>query len=159
MELKFVNAKSPDFAMLAQKLDDYYFEVVGAVQEKYAECNKPHNFACLAVVYEDGQPIGCGCWKAVDPVTAELKRMYVLPEYRRKGVASGLIAALEADAAAAGIRRMILETAVDTADSIDCTYPPATGSWIITAAPPGKTIACAFIKYCEKLTRKGSVFS
>ena len=32
MELKFVNAKSPDFAMLAQKLDDYYFEVVGAVQ-------------------------------------------------------------------------------------------------------------------------------
>ena len=117
MELKFVNAKSPDFAMLAQKLDDYYFEVVGAVQNKYAECNKPHNFACLAVVYDDGQPVGCGCWKAIDPVTAELKRMYVLPEYRRKGVASMIVKAMEDHATATGCHKMILETARTTPES------------------------------------------
>lgn len=117
MELKFVNAKSPDFAMLAQKLDDYYFEVVGAVQARYAECNKPHNFACLAVVYEDDRPIACGCWKAVDPVTAELKRMYVLPEHRRKGAASLIVKAMEEHATATGCHKMILETASTTPES------------------------------------------
>ena len=82
MELKFVDAKNADFAMLAQKLDDYYFELVGDVHLRYAQYNRPENFACLAVVYAGGQPIACGAWKAIDPVTAELKRIYVLPVHR-----------------------------------------------------------------------------
>ena len=117
MKISFVPASSPDFRMLAAKLDAYYFELVGDIQNRYAEVNRPENMTALAVVYEAGEPIACGAWKRIDGITAELKRLYVLPEYRRRGAASSLIAALEADAAAAGIRRMILETAVDTADS------------------------------------------
>ena len=33
MELRFVTAKSPDFAMLTQRLDAYYFELVGDVHK------------------------------------------------------------------------------------------------------------------------------
>ena len=117
MKISFVPASSPDFRMLAAKLDAYYFELVGDIQNRYAEVNRPENMTALAVVYEAGEPIACGAWKRIDGITAELKRLYVLPEYRRRGAAGSLIAALEADAAAAGIRRMILETAVDTADS------------------------------------------
>lgn len=117
MELKFVDAKSADFAMLAQKLDEYYFELVGDVHLRYAQYNRPENFACLAVVYEDDEPVACGAWKAVDPVTAELKRIYVLPEHRRKGAATMMIRAMEENAAAAGCHRMLLETARTTADS------------------------------------------
>jgi GNAT superfamily N-acetyltransferase len=117
MNISFVAASSPDFRMLATKLDAYYFELVGDIQNRYAEVNRPENMTALAVAYEDGVPIACGAWKRIDGATAELKRLYVLPEYRRRGAASSLIAALEADAAVAGIRRMILETAVDTADS------------------------------------------
>ena len=117
MKISFVPASSPDFRMLAAKLDAYYFELVGDIQNRYAEVNRPENMTALAVVYEAGEPIACGAWKRIDGTTAELKRLYVLPVYRRRGAAGSLIAALEADAAAAGIRRMILETAVDTADS------------------------------------------
>ena len=117
MKISFVPASSPDFRMLAAKLDAYYFELVGDIQNRYAEVNRPENMTALAVIYEAGEPIACGAWKRIDGTTAELKRLYVLPVYRRRGAASSLIAALEADAAAAGIRRMILETAVDTTDS------------------------------------------
>ena len=103
--------------MLAARLDAYYFELVGDIQNRYAEVNRPENMTALAVAYEDGVPVACGAWKRIDGTTAELKRLYVLPEYRRRGAAGSLIAALEADAAAAGVRRMILETAVDTTDS------------------------------------------
>lgn len=42
--------------------------------------------------------------------TAELKRMFVLPDARGRGVAGRLLARAEADALAAGIRRVVLET-------------------------------------------------
>ena len=117
MELRLVRADSQDFRMLTQKLDEYYFELVGDVHLRYAEFNRPENFACLAVVYEEDVPIACGCWKAVDALTAELKRIYVLPEHRRKGAARMIIRAMEEDAAATGRRRMVLETAPSTTDS------------------------------------------
>ena len=103
--------------MLAAELDAYYFQLVGDIQNRYAEPNRPENMTALAVAYYEDAPIACGAWKRLDAATAELKRLYVLPRFRRRGVAKRLIAALEADAAKAGIRRMILETAVDTADS------------------------------------------
>ena len=117
MEIKIVPTDSQDYAMLAQKLDDYYFEIVGPVQARYAEVNKPHNMNAICVVYENDQPIACGAWKKIDDETAEIKRIYVLPEHRRKGAASMIVKAMEADAAKTGRHRFILETARTTADS------------------------------------------
>lgn len=117
MELRFVTAENQDYAMLAQKLDEYYFELVGDVQLRYAQANHPRNFSCLVVVYELDSPIACGCWKAVDEQTAEVKRIYVLPEHRRKGAASMIVNALEADIFKTGRRHIILETARTTPDS------------------------------------------
>ena len=117
MELQFVTAKSADFRALAAMLDAYYFELVGDIQLRYAEPNRPENMDALAVVYENGTPIACGAWKAVDRQTAELKRIYVLPEHRRRGIASRMIQQLESHAAFHGYRQMILETATTTLDS------------------------------------------
>lgn len=117
MELRFVTAENQDYAMLAQKLDEYYFELVGDVQLRYAEANHPKNFACLVVVYDADAPIACGCWKAVDEQTAEIKRIYVLPEHRRKGAATLIVNALEKNLASTGRSRIVLETARTTPDS------------------------------------------
>ena len=117
MELRFVDRKNTDFAALTKLLDEYYFELVGEVQLRYADANRPENFACLAVVYEGEQAVACGCWKNVDDTTAEIKRIYVLPEWRRKGAARLLLRELEKNAAAAGKTRAVLETAPTTEDS------------------------------------------
>ena len=56
-------------------------------------------------------------WKKIDEGTFEVKRIYIAPAFRRKGVASAVIAALEQDAAKHGFTKAILETARTTEDS------------------------------------------
>jgi putative acetyltransferase len=62
------------------------------------------------VVYHEGAPVGCGAVRALDDETAELKRMYVSPTVRGKGLGRRLVDALEAEARALGVRRLVLET-------------------------------------------------
>jgi GNAT superfamily N-acetyltransferase len=64
------------------------------------------------VAWLDGRPAGCGGWRTWhgDGDLAEIKRMYVAPEARNRGVAMALLRALEDDARAAGRKRMVLET-------------------------------------------------
>ena len=122
MDIRFVSADSSDFRGLAAALDAYYFTLVGDIQHQYAEPNRPENMSALTVVYVESEPVACGAWKAIDQDTAELKRIYVKPDHRRKGIASALIRALEAHIVSTGRRKMILETAVDTASSHNLYY-------------------------------------
>ena len=62
------------------------------------------------VVSLDGEPVGCGAMRLIDPQTGELKRMYLSPAARGRGLGRQLVAALEAEAKALGARRLILET-------------------------------------------------
>jgi GNAT superfamily N-acetyltransferase len=64
------------------------------------------------VVYRDAMPVGCGALRLLDADTAELKRMYVSPTARGRGLGRHLVAALEAEARALGVRRLVLETGV-----------------------------------------------
>jgi putative acetyltransferase len=58
----------------------------------------------------DGEPVGCGAVRRLDDETAEIKRMYVVPAMRGKGIAHRLLATLEAEARRLGVKRLVLET-------------------------------------------------
>jgi putative acetyltransferase len=60
----------------------------------------------------DGVAIGCGAVRRLDEKTVEVKRMYVDPEVRGRGVAKEIIERLEADARAMGANRLVLETGI-----------------------------------------------
>ena len=64
------------------------------------------------VIYQEETPVGCGAVRRIDSETAELKRMYVSPALRGRGLGRRLVAALEAEARALGVRRLILETGI-----------------------------------------------
>ena len=64
------------------------------------------------IVYKEGVPVGCGALRLLDAETAELKRMYVAPTARGTGLGRRLVTALEAEARALGVRRLVLETGV-----------------------------------------------
>jgi GNAT superfamily N-acetyltransferase len=66
----------------------------------------------LYVAEIDGQPAGTGGLKQVAPGVAEIKRMYVDPPFRGRGIARALLERLIADGRAAGYRRLQLETAI-----------------------------------------------
>jgi putative acetyltransferase len=65
------------------------------------------------LVARDGsRAVGCGAIRLLDPTTAEVKRMYVEPEQRGKGVGWAVISGLEAAARQLGVKRLVLETGV-----------------------------------------------
>jgi GNAT superfamily N-acetyltransferase len=67
------------------------------------------------VAWLDGRPVGCGALRPAptgEPGSAEVKRMYVAPEARRRGVSRVVLAGLEDAARDLGYRRVILETGV-----------------------------------------------
>lgn len=66
--------------------------------------------AIFLVAYMNDTPVGCGALRPFSDATAEIKRMYVAPTARRKGIAGTLLTALESHAAQFNYRRVILET-------------------------------------------------
>ena len=59
---------------------------------------------------DDGTPIGCGALRPLEPGAAELKRMYVVPAARGRGVSRLVPAGLEAQARDRGWTTLRLET-------------------------------------------------
>ncbi|APH71708.1 helix-turn-helix domain-containing GNAT family N-acetyltransferase [Aquibium oceanicum] len=58
----------------------------------------------------DGQAIGCGALRTMEPGTGEIKRMWVAPQARGLGVARRLLSALEDKARELGMARVRLDT-------------------------------------------------
>jgi GNAT superfamily N-acetyltransferase len=54
--------------------------------------------------------VGCAGWRVLEPGLVEVKRVYVAPGHRRRGLAAVLMGALEESARRAGQRTMVLNT-------------------------------------------------
>ncbi len=65
-----------------------------------------------------GQAVGCVGLRRVDEADVELKRMYVRPGHRRRGLARLIIAAVEDRARQLGYARVLLETGVQQPEAI-----------------------------------------
>jgi len=65
-----------------------------------------------------GEAVGCGAVRRIDPGTGEIKRMYVSPPARGFGLGRTVLAALEAEARALGLVRLVLETGVRQPEAI-----------------------------------------
>lgn len=55
-------------------------------------------------------PAACGALRALDPESAEVKRMYVIPALRRRGLSRAVLGKLEDEARLRGHRRLLIET-------------------------------------------------
>lgn len=62
------------------------------------------------VVYVGDEPVGCGGFKRLDARTAEVKRMYVVPGARSRGLGRRILDRLEAGARTAGYASVRLDT-------------------------------------------------
>ena len=71
---------------------------------------EPPGGALLLAVDGDGRAVACGGVRTLAPGLAEVKRMYVVPAARRRGIARRLLGALEEVAASLGHTRVRLDT-------------------------------------------------
>jgi GNAT superfamily N-acetyltransferase len=71
------------------------------------------------LVARDGErAVGCGAIRLLDADTAEVKRMYIEPDHRGKGVGRAVLEQLEAAANKLGARRLVLETGIRSPEAL-----------------------------------------
>lgn len=72
----------------------------------------------LAIGTVGDAPVCCGGFRPFDGDTAEIKRMYVAPAWRRRGFSRRLLAFIEAEAVRRGFARAVLETGTRQPEAI-----------------------------------------
>jgi putative acetyltransferase len=70
------------------------------------------------IMYHGETPVACGAMRLLEDGTAELKRMFVSPAWRGQGLGRRLVDALESEARALGVRRLVLETGIRQAAAL-----------------------------------------
>ena len=104
------DSSNTDFRGLVAVLDLYLRELDGPEHVFYAQYNKLDKIQHVVVGYEDGIPAACGAFKYWEDGTAEIKRMFTHPDFRRQSWAEIVLAELEQWAARKGFQRTVLET-------------------------------------------------
>ena len=111
-------SENNDFVALVKELDADLAIRDGDEHSFYAQYNKIDSINYVLVMYEKDQPIGCGAIKEFEQGTVEVKRMYVCPEHRGKGLATKVLVELENWARELGYHKCILETGLKQPESI-----------------------------------------
>lgn len=102
--------KNRDFVRLVSKLDADLGERDGEDHAFYHQFNGIDSLQHTVVAYLDDTAVGCGAIKAYDTDIMEVKRMYVPPLHRGKGIASKVLQELEKWTAELGNATCVLET-------------------------------------------------
>ncbi|MFJ6215533.1 GNAT family N-acetyltransferase [Streptomyces sp. NPDC092296] len=126
MEIRTVGYAHPDAARLIAEVQQEYVVRYGDVDLTPID---PRQFdapsGLFAVGYLAGEPVACGGWRAREDDgyglragDAELKRMYVSPAARGRGLARAMLRHLELTAGRAGRTRVVLETGAEQPEAI-----------------------------------------
>jgi putative acetyltransferase len=85
-------------------------------EQRFGPNLKPAQLAtglgAFVVARMDGRAVGCGAVRLLDTTTVEVKRMYVEPEMRGRGIGNDILAHLEDAGRELGARRAVLETGI-----------------------------------------------
>jgi GNAT superfamily N-acetyltransferase len=128
MDIRPVPFDHPDAVKLNDEVQaEYALRYGDGGDETYLEPSHfaPPNGLYLIAYDEAGVPVATGGWRAQEANEenyrdgdAELKRMFVIEQMRGRGLARRILAALEADARAAGRTRMVLETGTEQPEAV-----------------------------------------
>ena len=112
------NFRYADFISLVEKLDKDLSLRDGDEHAFYHQFNGIDKLDYVIVAYLDGYAIGCGALKSFSIDTAEIKRMFVVDEWRGKRIATKLLNELEEWAAELDYVKLILETGVRNPEAL-----------------------------------------
>jgi GNAT superfamily N-acetyltransferase len=111
----------PDHADALRLVEAYFAELrlrlgsfkAPSLDELRAEGERGVTLVC----YDHAIAVGCGTLRRLDPTTAEVKRMFVVPEARGRGHARRILRAIEDEAASLGCTRVVLDTAAQLTEA------------------------------------------
>ncbi|MET8544889.1 GNAT family N-acetyltransferase [Kitasatospora sp. NPDC004799] len=126
VEFRVTGYAHPDAQALSAEVQQEYVRRYGDPDETVMRAEDFEAPAGLFLIaYLDGRPVACGGWRAkqagpddLRDGDAELKRMFVIPEARGRGLARAVLGRLERTAAEAGRTRVILETGTEQPEAV-----------------------------------------
>ena len=118
IKLLRTNPINVDFIQLVKSLDVDLKITDGEEFSFYDQFNKLENIKYAIVAYDHKNPVGCGAIKEYEVDTAEIKRMFVTQNGRRKGIATKILIELEQWAKELSYTKCILETGVNQPEAI-----------------------------------------
>lgn len=112
MDYILTDGKNADFAALCVLLDENLEIAVGKTVQraKYAPMNTLEKIEVAVVVYDNGVPVACGGIRPHEDGVLEVKRVFVRPDYRGRGISRHLMEMLEQCAREKNVKALILET-------------------------------------------------
>ncbi|HEX5269199.1 MAG TPA: GNAT family N-acetyltransferase [Gemmataceae bacterium] len=110
LTIEAVSLGSADALLLIGRLNAELDRRFGALQEGYNAANVLDPECTFLVAYLDGRPVACGAFRSLGDGVVEVKRMFVEPDCRGRGIARRLLAELEERARRAGHATARLET-------------------------------------------------
>ncbi len=128
----------PDFRLLIEELDKEFWVRYPDTQQNFDPFNKVDQTCRVVLVYDQETAVGCGCFRSKPNQTVEVKRMYVRPNWRNRGIAKKVLLELELQAIQEGFNRSILETGVKQPEAIQAYLK--SGYQIIPNFPPYETV-------------------
>jgi len=112
------NSDNSDFRELVVLLDEDLQIRDGDEHSFYAHFNKIDKIREVVVAYENEKAVGCGAFKEYSARAAEIKRMFVRPENRGRGIAGKILTELETWAKELKFSECVLETGVKQPEAI-----------------------------------------
>lgn len=125
---------------LVERVQQEYVQRYGGRDEAVvapADFEPPAGVFLVAEV--DGEAAACGAWRLLPSGDVEIKRVYVEPAHRRRGLARRIMAALEDSAARAGHRSVVLNSGQEQPEALALYdrlgYRPVPGYGVYACAP------------------------
>ncbi len=108
-----------EFKALVADLDTDLWIRYPDIQQNLAPYNFVDETFRVILVQENERPVGCGCFRPVaENGVVEIKRMYVAPTFRNKGVGKTILVKLEQWAKEEGFVQAKLETGIRQPEAI-----------------------------------------
>lgn len=118
MQLTRTDSRDTYFCQLAAALEEELKLRDGEAADERALINEIGYLPFVMVATVNDNPIACGAFHMLATDRVELKRMYVVPGFRRRNAATALLAALEQWAIELGFHRALLETGLNQPEAI-----------------------------------------
>ncbi len=113
------HSENIDFQSLVKELDKDLAIRDGDEHAFYAQFNKSDKIKHAIVAFDGELAVGCGAIRAYDETSMEVKRMWVEPSHRGKGIASLMLKELESWTKELGFPKCILETGNKQLEAIE----------------------------------------
>lgn len=118
MTFERTTSDDENFLSLVALLDEDLAIRDGEDHAFYAQFDTLDHIKNVLVCYHRNYAVGCGAFKPYNNTTAEIKRIFVRPDFRGKGIARGILTELENWASEYSFTNCILETGTNNPHAI-----------------------------------------